>query len=861
MKINSAFKQEVKRIINERKKLKARSNQIATEDEKEHLSFFNSNPTVEQFFTYLLPYLLNFNQHKTSSSIYLLSKYFTYFPEFYKIIKRQHQDKTNNILQSLAKSIIYKYYEHSSVLFQTGYSEEKFYIILNGSVDVVAPVQKQSTILIKEYFRYLAMLIAYNEKELLRKSLEDNYLTFPVEIIHENKDFQILEYIKNNQFRTEEDILINKKLIKIRMFDLFLYLSENEIEKVNEHGFVNIDIENQTITKGVNYLNNIYNCTSQDYVSIHKQYLLEKIDSENSVGHESKTIEVYVYEYQIINKLKRGHTFGEINTNIDSSMKTFTVITSNDCHVCYLERTHFINILRDSFERSRKLYLIFIVSTILFKNFSIKIMQNHFFYRFIVFRVRKGDFILKEGESLNRIMLFKEGTYDLDINISFKSLTNVIKYYLDKIKYSLNKEERIELCRESHKFLEEDKKIEYYSNQLEFLNKFFNFKRTFKLFNMNVPDLCGFKNMNYEHDYNLFNIKCISDFGEFLSVDWITFEQMGKYDKNILEQEGNFCLINNKKILKRLITIRQITLSTFFSQNKRLERLLNLQNKHYMNSIQKFSFLNPEEINKKRQEYFELLKRKSPPFQKQTMDNKKIILNSNEKEKTSMSFNRNNQNSLYYKTHNSHNFSEITKRQHSSPSESELSLNSPIKNFLVSAVNSKIKEKVQKWLKHNKNNLNPSNQDNSNINQIKNDDSNLYSKIFNNNNLFNSRIGKILKKEKRRNERGLIVPLLPSSKSSKNIISGIKKDELSHTMISSFETKNNLSLSFVPKEQFTIGEYQLKKSEKYLNERQKYLKESTRNVFLRNISVLKFTTRKKSTNLSQLTKQKNIQIN
>ena len=105
--------------------------------------------------------------------------------------------------------------------------------------------------------------------------------------------------------------------------------------------------------------------------------------------------------------------------------------------------------------------------------------------------------------------------------------------------------------------------------------------------------------------------------------------------------------------------------------------------------------------------------------------------------------------------------------------------------------------------------------------------------------------------------------LIPINKENKYFPSN-KKDELSNTMISSFDmqvTKNNLSLSFVPKEPFTIGEYQLKKSEKYLSERQKYLKESTRNIFLRNVSMIKFTTRKKSTDLIQLTKPKNIQNN
>jgi hypothetical protein len=100
--------------------------------------------------------------------------------------------------------------------------------------------------------------------------------------------------------------------------------------------------------------------------------------------------------------------------------------------------------------------------------------------------------------------------------------------------------------------------------------------------------------------------------------------------------------------------------------------------------------------------------------------------------------------------------------------------------------------------------------------------------------------------------------LFPINKDNK-IGSSSKKDEFSNTIISSFERQlsSNTSRTFVPKEVFTIGEYQARKKERYIIDRQKYLKENTKNIFLRNITQIKFNKRKRSINDKSDNKKQN----
>ena len=128
---------------------------------------------------------------------------------------------------------------------------------------------------------------------------------------------------------------------------------------------------------------------------------------------------------------------------------------------------------------------------------------------------------------------------------------------------------------------------------------------------------------------------------------------------------------------------------------------------------------------------------------------------------------------------------------------------------------------------------------------------------MNTNQILNPNNTTILKNVKRRNNRKTM-SLFPINKDNK-YGSSSKKDEFSNTIISSLERQlsSNTSRTFVPKEVFTIGEYQARKKERYIIDRQKYLKENTKNIFLRNITQIKFNKRKRSINDKSDNKKQN----
>ena len=68
------------------------------------------------------------------------------------------------------------------MIFKFGEIGKSFYIILKGSINILVPKQKIELLSIKEYYRYLAILAGYEEKELINHTINANAEIYPLEI-------------------------------------------------------------------------------------------------------------------------------------------------------------------------------------------------------------------------------------------------------------------------------------------------------------------------------------------------------------------------------------------------------------------------------------------------------------------------------------------------------------------------------------------------------------------------------------------------------------------------------------------------------------------------------------------------------
>lgn len=84
-------------------------------------------------------------------------------------MNKHYTDKTKEVFNKIAAFMYYIELPSDRLLFRVGDEGKRFYIILDGSVDVLISKPKKEKLKIAQYYRYLAFLIGYNEIDLLNK--------------------------------------------------------------------------------------------------------------------------------------------------------------------------------------------------------------------------------------------------------------------------------------------------------------------------------------------------------------------------------------------------------------------------------------------------------------------------------------------------------------------------------------------------------------------------------------------------------------------------------------------------------------------------------------------------------------------
>lgn len=734
--------------------------------------------SIETYFTSINAILQKPTDERTPMDIQLIAGYFTYLKEFHQIIKKHYCEKTKEILKKIAGVMNYLYVPSNRLLFRVGDEGKRFFIILNGNVDVLIPKPKVEKITIVEYYRYLAFLIGYNEIELLNKVINDNSTIYPVEIDDPSG------YGKINQWSSEAQ----KKPKRITLKTLFEYLTYEEKEELNQYKHVEIDLKtNDVISKNIwynyyerknktNIINKIedFQITSKDYINRIMKFKEHSNECKQIIINEDNETEILltIYEYIMVTKLPTGQKFGDIAVNDPLSRRTASIITSADCHFGFFTKNTYGTLLKEANERSRKGYMIFILSTYVFKGYSIKLLQNRYFHSFVITKCSKCSVILNPGDN-NKIFLIKEGTFETGINISMKDITNIIMFYFEKIKNVKEKdEELINIYYDIQKMNKENEKILYNLKQIKELYKFFCSKSYLKISTLDAPDLFGFIDMSYENNENIFSIKCSSHAGEYLTLDRTIYNMLRSTDSNVRHLENKFTYLKNKKLVKRLLDIRKIKIKTFLEHHS-VNQVLELEG--YESITGRKDSSNKEWSNKKDKMAFPLLRQF---LQSASPMRNKIIK-------------KNNNNSCYHKSaHHTNDNIFDNSLNNISPFSCNKNKSTMVDSIAISPI-SKSSKDIPQSSNGKKNNK----KSNTNILNI--------SKGF----CFDS-------------------PRTKKSQSTLNMLI-VSEEKQKKTM-------KRCCSSIGPKRpRVCIGDYEMQKKENYLNNRKFYLMRNTRDIFLR----------------------------
>ena len=581
-----------------------KQNQIMLEKEKPIKLSWVMNVNLVPFIRHLshheeflqeLSYIFQ-KKKRTPHEIVYLQHFLTIFNVSKLFSKNLMGLNMNELLYHMAKCISMHTYKENELLFRIGEYSDRFYLIVDGNVDVLLVREVVNEVNFFQFLSQLYKLKNLKEYELVKLTIEAN------EIFKENP---IIQKLKN-----EIEKIIKKATLyflkKSKNTDYykyaFDYLSEDQstdIEAIKQEIQQEEIISTEDYIKRANYKEEEFN---ENNIGEIPKYILKEI-KENIKNKKIKENELKLkkttvfYEYYIRRILGNYSTFGE--KSLDESkikLRTASIICTKESKICFLD----INSYTKSIKYCREYLItqnILCLKTLPFLiEINYDVFKMRYFNYFTLNDYKIGHILFKQNDTVEKIYIVKKGEIELIMQSSINHINYLIQTkfdsndYLTRNIFSKNKKEKNEYL------------INISANDKNITNW-----RVLGIFPVNAVGLneilldhtyyvtarvASYNAEIYEVDYNVFYNTIICD-----SAVKDLFEKYAQHKNDyILERLKNMrnILINNKYKSKEY----KITNLTNYDDNKNNYMPIifknNIINKNFIKSFNKVKFRNKE---------------------------------------------------------------------------------------------------------------------------------------------------------------------------------------------------------------------------------------------------------------------------
>ena len=321
------------------------------------------NNTSEMF--NILKYIFS-KAIRTQNENLIIRHYLSNFPGLISTLNlKKNFSDPQEILNKLCLFIQCEVHPKNSVICLNGQIGDKFYLIFQGLVIVLIPIEYKMYLTIEQFILYLENLELYREYDLIHRS-----------------------------------IMSNKKLIP-----------EKYLKQITDYE------KNSTLTSN---LNNFFGETIdwEDYI----QRLIPI-----NIKKESDSLLFTLWKYHNICDLESGKSFGDIALKDDTKRRTATIITLKESYFGVLKKDIYKNCIKDALEKIRRNNIECITSTKLFHNYSYDSFEFNYFNYFKILNLSKGIVLCKEGEKRKEIYFIKSGELKAEIIGNNDYLNNIIE--------------------------------------------------------------------------------------------------------------------------------------------------------------------------------------------------------------------------------------------------------------------------------------------------------------------------------------------------------------------------------------------------------------------------------------------------
>ena len=579
----------------------------------------------DEYFTVVLD---SFSKEKKNNddSVFITS-YLFFMEEFIKLLKSKESYKKElklvNYLMHLSTEVFYLSLQKDMILIKYGDKGNKAYINLFGQVDVIVPNSKMMNVFEKDYLLYLASLIKYKEYDLINFVLNDNFSNYPliiyddisqdeeIPVIFENlnkskKKFTTFIKGKNdeiskilfdiNNFINNLKLNLNRQRKRTQRIKIITEIEdENKISQddeqyqknsfqkslklnsSNEELALSLEIYIISLRQLLNLFNFYYyndtdeeiiNCSSEHYINrLNIPVSKEKLNiNKTKYLSNNSFFELKIYFYSKVISLGKGHFFGELALRNSNAERTATIITSSDCHFAYLNRKTYNTRLKTKAELDLKYKLTFFRSLPIFIDIPLIIFYKKYYTHISKHYLMKNVFAIKQGEKPNQLCLLNKGTYELISNMNLKDLTELIFYFIEKVKkyQTFSEQNDSNLYKDILISLREsNERVKILLSKNSNFHNPFTKEHIMKISEMSCPDITGFEEIIGKDGLYAFSLQAKTMENIIYSMDFNFYKDL--YNKNPLVQKKHNHIIKIKLdlIIKRLLKIRTNIINSF----------------------------------------------------------------------------------------------------------------------------------------------------------------------------------------------------------------------------------------------------------------------------------------------------------
>jgi len=386
---------------------------------------------------------------------------------------RENPKNSFELMVKFAKIAFYQYYRKNTILKRPGSSNDKFYILLSGTIDKYSLIFEKENLTLEQYLLYLVKMTMINEDEIIKKCHILNKSTLNIGA----DEISISNFFKTNK--------------KINYLDI-QSKAEKELSKLGFNNNLYQDGVLRRVPSIENYLK-IFNC------------ITPKI-SENDGKPKFK---ISIGKYKLISILIKGQFFNNISEEIIKEYNMY--ICKSNCDIGQISRKEFCN---NKLNIAVQLKMENVFKEIKNEFYFLRGINNdkfiHDYSHLMLYKkYKKGDKIFLQGGLYEGIYL----VYDGEIALTTKTNIDKLGQLLINVIYSIKGFPEHIPAFDSKKLIEEfnnKHQLLYSKGDIPFLQ--FLAMKNIDISKVKKNDILGLNEL-YDYKTELFNFtaECISD--------------------------------------------------------------------------------------------------------------------------------------------------------------------------------------------------------------------------------------------------------------------------------------------------------------------------------------------------------------